>query len=825
MAGKGFNAKTFLINHTEKVIFGAAGLMALAFIGSAQWSTYKGTPQEITEKVAASTAALINHDWPEEDRTKYEMTQSRTPKQLVHDNLLNPISVSAFEMSTRFVATPWQGKEPLREPALLALEDAIADAGKVLIERPVAGMKPASDTEPGVEGDAEQNDGTSPPPENGDDEFASNRPQAGGLAGGELPGVPGRPGRGGGAMLSGAGEPAEGGRMPPMQMMRGMPGLMGPDAGGLPGSGDMSGMTAGINREGHGYKFVSVRAVFPLKQQVREYQLAMHAKMYEIAAQSFEVINFNIERQEQAGAGDEWSDWQAVDTQSAIDVLKQSLDPEPDIVSGAVTNNVMTMPLPPRIYGSWRKYVSHPRIDSFTLSDEDIQREVEFQSKLLEMTKESQKAAEGSKIQKGGFSGVVGDTRALQSQAFGGSAFGNMGMEMGMGMGPGMSGAGRGRSSMGMSPRSQPMSSMPAMDSRSSMNAMRAQPGIPGAARSGVGAGGSQADEALKKLMEIDDKDAQGKALKDYIQRRVTADGELLLFRYIDFDVEPGKSYRYRVRLVLNNPNFGHLASEANGEASVVAGETRNTEWSNTTKPVAVERDVYYFVKDVDSKRGRTRMSMFEWDTKLGTTVNAELELYPGQHVGGTAKTKVIDPAKAKVEEKEYEFKSSDVFVDTNSDVAIESRDRGLHKDLKLPGGSNGEALLPEQVLVVDAVRGELAVIDPVRNAGDQFRLEDQQKKQDKHFESEYQTNMGGGMAEGMGGLMGGDMSELYGSQSASRRGGGKGGRSRNPMAGAGGMPAGMMMPEGGMMPGGMMPGAGRNSGAGRNPGRGKSGR
>ena len=75
MAGKGFDAKAFLINHTEKLALSAASLMALSFLGMSQWSSYKGTPVEITDKVAKSKTALLNHSWPEEENKKFEMTQ------------------------------------------------------------------------------------------------------------------------------------------------------------------------------------------------------------------------------------------------------------------------------------------------------------------------------------------------------------------------------------------------------------------------------------------------------------------------------------------------------------------------------------------------------------------------------------------------------------------------------------------------------------------------------------------------------------------------------------------------------------------------------
>jgi len=810
MAGKGFDAKAFLVNHTEKLVLGAAVLMVLFFLGGSQWSSYAGTPTEITDKVAKAKVELEKHDWPVEEKAKYEMTQDKIPKQRVHDFLLNPISVANYQMSTKFVATPWQGKEPLRDPALLTLEDALADAGKVLIERPIDPTKVEEEAESDKDADSKKKGKkkTAEPeveepatPSDEDDEFATSAGAAGeGL--GQLGGAAMSPAIPGGGFEQSDGEGGFGAGALPGRASKGAPpaamaGALGM-ALGLGGMGEMSGYPGGgggganVVREAQPYKFASVRAVFPLKEQIRRFQEATNSTTMEMASLLFEVIDFNLERQEQFGAGDHWTEWESVDTQAAIDVLGQALDHEAEIVQGTVTNNVMTMPLPTRIYGRWGQNVSHPRILNFELTPEQIQQEVEFQSRLIQLIKDDSKnnPEERPKLQKKGFSSVMGDTRALQSQALGGSAYGSMGGSM-PGMSPG---------------------SMMGNSKRGGMGAMGSAQSMPGGGQRANAPTGPSVD-IMKKLLETDDQDAQGKALKEYIKKRVTADGELLLFRYLDFDVDPGKTYRYRVRLVLNNPNFGHLASEANGEAGVVEGETRTTAWSNVTKPVTIERDVYYFVKDVDSKRGnKTRMSVFQWDTKLGTTVNAEIDLYPGQHIGGTTEAHVIDPAKSKVEDaKKYTFVSSDTLVDTHADISL---DRTVHKDLKLPGGSNGEARLPEEVLVVQM--GELAVIDPIRQRALKDRLEKSQKAQDKSFESlSDEAGAGAGMMMGAGG---GDMAESYGMGSGKK--GGKGGRSANPLSGRGGMG----LPGGGMGMGGMggMPGMSMPGGEGAKPGRGK---
>ena len=756
MAAKSFDAKAFLLNHTEKLVLGAAGLMVLVFLFGSQWSSYKGTPDEIKQKVSQSRAAL-NHPWPEDQQQLFAMTQKRTPKQVVHDNLRNPIAVSQYEMSTRFISSPWQGKEPLREPALLALEEAIVTGGKVLIERPFDPTKveeePVPDPKNPKSGKTDPALAALPEPLDPDNEFESDPASPEGMAkagpGGNTPPI----------------APPAHATPPPAHAA--LPGAHGAHGAveSYPAYGLVAAPVSGPIREAQGYYFTSVRAVFRVGDQIRKFQDAIHAPSMDQAAFAFEVIDFNLERQEMIGQTQNWSEWQPVDTQSALDVLGQSMPPEPDFVSGMVTNNVITMPLPPRIYGNWRKFGSHPKIDNFVLTDEQVAMEIEFQSRMLELMRENQAKtpAKPQRKQPGGFSHIIGDSRAVQSQVFDTSQYG----------------------------------SNPAMGSFGA-NPIGSGSRAPGRQSTAAGnRGASNPNDVMRRLLESRDKGEINTALSEYIKERVTANGELLLFRYMDFTVESSKTYRYRVRLVLNNPNFGHLASEANGDALVVQGETRTTEWSNVTEPVTIERDIYYFVKDVDSRSNKSKVTLYQWDTKLGTTINADLDLYPGQHITGAVKTSVINPAKSTYKEDEpYTFTSSDVYVDTNADVSL---DRTLHKDLKLPGGSKGDVLLPEEVLVVQSNTGELAVLDPIRQGAEQKRLEDNQKKQAEHFE--FLKGMVVPAAPEMG-----DMMDPYSTaHSAGKAGPARGGRARNPLAGGSTMGPGMGMGSGsGMgMPGG----------------------
>jgi hypothetical protein len=62
---------------------------------------------------------------------------------------------------------------------------------------------------------------------------------------------------------------------------------------------------------------------------------------------------------------------------------------------------------------------------------------------------------------------------------------------------------------------------------------------------------------------------------------------EYRLFRFFDFAVEPGKTYRYRVKLAVVNPNADvqkrYLENYAFGE-----GDTREADWSQPSAPIAV---------------------------------------------------------------------------------------------------------------------------------------------------------------------------------------------------------------------------------------------
>ncbi len=215
------------------------------------------------------------------------------------------------------------------------------------------------------------------------------------------------------------------------------------------------------------------------------------------------------------------------------------------------------------------------------------------------------------------------------------------------------------------------------------------EPGSSGRGSSGRGRRTTAANpnNPLEQLVDrlasnAEDPKEQEKLIREWIMDRASVDGELLLFRYFDFGVEPGKTYRYRVRFTIKNPNFGKRIADAGGLAHVVAGEERITDWSNITKPVTVVNDMDFYLTRVNEPKSSNRllpsaqMDVYFWDSKYGTLVNEAFEVRMGQAIAEEVETQVIDAAGQEAKEEYYTFVSDSFLVDAIEDIRI---DRTFH--------------------------------------------------------------------------------------------------------------------------------------------------
>ena len=76
-----------------------------------------------------------------------------------------------------------------------------------------------------------------------------------------------------------------------------------------------------------------------------------------------------------------------------------------------------------------------------------------------------------------------------------------------------------------------------------------------------------------------------------------------LLLRFLDFDIEPGKNYRYEVRLIMKNPNF-QLDPAFLEKPELGEGPTRLAPWSQPSPPVNVPHLEWYFAGPAKSSGG-----------------------------------------------------------------------------------------------------------------------------------------------------------------------------------------------------------------------------
>ncbi|MEX1095924.1 MAG: hypothetical protein WED34_07735 [Planctomycetales bacterium] len=193
----------------------------------------------------------------------------------------------------------------------------------------------------------------------------------------------------------------------------------------------------------------------------------------------------------------------------------------------------------------------------------------------------------------------------------------------------------------------------------------------------------------------------------------VKASGNVLLYRYFDFDVASGETYRYKVRFKVVNPNFNKPITDVQSP-QVALEQFRFTPWSDPTPPVTVPQDTEYYVTHIAPGRPGQPVAtfeMFQWYEKVGTLVAARLRAEFGALIGGQVKANVAHPGPpdatepfALVQAEQVPFYTRDVLIDVIDPPAI---DESLHADL----GKGAKVVA--QALVADA-DGELVGIDPV---------------------------------------------------------------------------------------------------------------
>ncbi len=107
-------------------------------------------------------------------------------------------------------------------------------------------------------------------------------------------------------------------------------------------------------------------------------------------------------------------------------------------------------------------------------------------------------------------------------------------------------------------------------------------------------------DRVLRQLADLGWRapSADGTSVPEWQQITIQPflDEEALRSWMHDLAVEPGRTYRYRTRYVINNPVFGRGASLSADQQSMAASPTLTSGWSEWSEPVSVPFNEYFFV-------------------------------------------------------------------------------------------------------------------------------------------------------------------------------------------------------------------------------------
>lgn len=645
---KGTNYKQAVIDHGEKLILGVVGLFVLTQLGFTRWSSYDKLPKEFQDKVEAGERNIQASAFTVEEQNKYKPLEIMQAVQ----TLQSPLESGRYEYSTNWFWPMYPTAIKITEPKWLAAIQPIADFGKaVIVETPLP-----DPSQPSVTTAVEGSEAAKKLAAADDDEdFAPKRTaadatgRAGAPASATLNDAAGIPGAGAPPssykdLTSGTGP----------GIVEGL-GMSGSGRGGM-GYGMMgSDGQSGPKVNAHGNRFVSVRAAFPLGDQLDELVKAMHEQKQK-AADFINFLDFEVERQVAQPGDKPWSGaWEKVDLQATLDLLDR-IEFDTDLVDPVFTDSVFTMPLPQRVIGSWKRLASHPLIKMMT--DEQAEAQALFNERLVE---EAAKKKAEDKFAKKGFTSKVHDARGLRGQ-FAGQATGMA-------------------------------SDMALMMKQGEMATFN--PNLAASEMSGAMGGLTNSMTAT----------GNGKMSK------------YLLFRYFDFQVTPGNAYRYRVRMTLLNPNFKRPVEELVDE-SIAAGEVRVTPWSEPTPHVFVPEEQRLFLAKAEKPKADTglpiaNIDVYQWFSEAGTTIAAKVEkLQLGQFIGGRCpKTEVYRPANDSLKEEEVPVFTGSLLADVAAAPTAAGFDLVEHADLKLDDKKLKQLVTTDKALVVDRF-GQMAILD-----------------------------------------------------------------------------------------------------------------
>jgi hypothetical protein len=154
------------------------------------------------------------------------------------------------------------------------------------------------------------------------------------------------------------------------------------------------------------------------------------------------------------------------------------------------------------------------------------------------------------------------------------------------------------------------------------------------------------------------------------------SNADTVMVRALDFTVDPDATYRYRVRLVVRNPNYGW---ETVSPGTDTTNEEKEGPWSEPTGAVAVPDDVTtyaYKAFPLDKEGDKITFYVAKWNEDDGMTITKTFEAEPGQFIGEKGGSLVPAESGKGTTSKYVDFTSRQLLIDAIGSV----------RNLELPG-------------------------------------------------------------------------------------------------------------------------------------------
>jgi len=174
---------------------------------------------------------------------------------------------------------------------------------------------------------------------------------------------------------------------------------------------------------------------------------------------------------------------------------------------------------------------------------------------------------------------------------------------------------------------------------------------------------------------------------------------EIVQIRFIDYTVEPEHTYQYRLKVVVENPNFDRLDTITEDLAKEKTLTSDN--WSEPTNPVFVPTDTEYFVLERVKSREEAKLQVHKWPSEIGDWQLSDFFIKPGDPIGAEVPDYKMVDWDDKQSKTRFDFSTQDLLLDvTGGDKSftfnIDGRDVGFSEKL------------PAEIFVIDRL-GELA--------------------------------------------------------------------------------------------------------------------